>query len=57
MSRADVLKADEVWLSSSTKEIAPVIAIDGRVVGDGVAGPVWAVAQTLLAQHRFDAFV
>ena len=56
VSRADVLKADEVWLSSSTKEIAPVIAIDGRVVGDGGAGPVWAAAQTLLAQHRFDTF-
>jgi hypothetical protein len=25
-------------------------------VGDGGAGPVWAAAQTLLAQHRFDTF-
>ena len=46
--------ADEVWLSSATKEIAPVTAVDGEPVGDGKPGPLWEQAQTLFAAHRFD---
>ena len=33
--------ADEIWLTSSTREIAPVVKLDNRVVGDGVAGDYW----------------
>ncbi len=33
--------ADEVWLTSSTKEIRPVIRVNGVTIGEGVAGPVW----------------
>ena len=46
--------ADEVWLSSSSKEIAPVIEIDGRPVADGKVGDVWLAAQTLYSAHKFD---
>lgn len=38
---ADELKrADEVWMTSSTKEVLPVTTIDGRPVGTGVPGPM-----------------
>ena len=47
-------QADEVWLTSSSKEIAPVIEIDGRPVGDGKVGDVWLAAQTLYSAHKFD---
>ena len=47
-------QADEVWLTSSSKEIAPVTAIDGRPVGDGTVGDVWLAAQTLYSAHKFD---
>lgn len=47
-------QADEVWLTSSSKEIAPVIAVDGRPVGDGKVGDVWLAAQTLYSAHKFD---
>jgi D-alanine transaminase len=33
--------ADEIWLTSSTREIAPVVKLDYRVVGNGVAGDYW----------------
>lgn len=46
--------ADEVWISSSSKEIAPVIEIDGKPVGDGKVGDVWLAAQTLYSAHKFD---
>ncbi len=33
--------ADEIWLTSSTREILPVVELDGKSVGDGVPGPIW----------------
>ena len=46
--------ADEVWISSSSKDIAPVIEINGKAVGDGGIGDVWLAAQTLYSAHKFD---
>ncbi|MEM6606709.1 MAG: aminotransferase class IV, partial [Pseudomonadota bacterium] len=54
VTRDEVFDADEVWLTSSTKEVAPVLAIDDAVVGSGEIGDVWLKAQTLFSQHRFD---
>jgi D-alanine transaminase len=39
--RTEVFAADEVLLSSATKEILPVVAIDGQAIGDGKPGPVF----------------
>lgn len=50
----EVLTADEVWLTSSTKEIAPVTQIDGTAVGDGKPGKVWQQAQQLFSQYKFE---
>lgn len=50
----ELAQADEVWLTSSSKEIAPVVEIDGRPVGDGRPGDVWLAAQTLFSAHKFD---
>ncbi len=50
----ETLNADEIWLTSSTKEVAPVVKLNGRAVGSGQPGPVWARAQALFASHRFD---
>lgn len=51
---AELQAADEVWISSSTKEIAPVVAVDGQTVGDGRAGETWLAAQTLFSRHKYD---
>ena len=34
--------AEEVWLTSSMREVLPVVELDGRKVGNGQPGPVWA---------------
>ena len=53
ISKAEVQGADEVWLTSSSKEVVPVIAIDGVPVGAGQVGPVWHQAQQLFTAHKF----
>lgn len=41
ISEAELHAADEIWLSSSTKEIIPVTLLDEKIVGTGKAGPLW----------------
>jgi len=42
ISRDEVLGADELLLSSATKEVLPITLLDGRPVGSGKPGPVYA---------------
>ncbi|WP_435103928.1 aminotransferase class IV [Arhodomonas sp. AD133] len=37
----ELAHVQELWLTSATREILPVIRLDGRAVGDGCPGPVW----------------
>jgi D-alanine transaminase len=39
--RAEARAADELWLSSSTKEVLAITSVDGKPVGDGKPGPVF----------------
>jgi D-alanine transaminase len=41
LPREVLSEADEVWLTSSTKEILPVTSVDGRSIGTGAPGPLW----------------
>ena len=40
ISRAEVLAADELMLSSATKEVLPITTLDGQPVGNGRPGPI-----------------
>ncbi len=50
----EVWDADEVWISSSSKEVVPVVRLDGKPVGDGKPGPVWEKAAQLYSAGKFD---
>jgi len=37
----ELLSASEIWFSSSTKEILPVVELNGKPVANGKPGPIW----------------
>ncbi|MDJ0741418.1 MAG: D-amino acid aminotransferase [Gammaproteobacteria bacterium] len=41
ISMAELENADEIWLTSSTREVSAVVTLDGRPVGDGTPGVLW----------------
>jgi branched-chain amino acid aminotransferase len=45
----DLPTADEMFITSTTREIVPVVRVDDLVIGTGVPGPV---TTTLLARYR-----
>lgn len=42
INEAEVRAADELWLTSSTKEVLPIVRLDGQPVGSGAPGR-WAI--------------
>lgn len=49
LSKTELARADEVFITSSIRELLPVVRIDGRAVGPGVPGPI---TRELLARFR-----
>ncbi len=45
-------KATEIWLTSSTREIIPVVELDSEQVGNGKPGPVWQKINQLFQEYK-----
>jgi len=41
ISETELFNAQEIWLTSSTKEILPVTVLNDKIVGNGKPGPFW----------------
>lgn len=51
-SRDQLLAAEEVWVTSSTKEVVPVTSLDGQPVGTGKPGAVWKQVSELYKEYK-----
>lgn len=47
-------QADEIWVSSSTKEVLPITLLDGEKVGNGIPGPLWQQIDALYQHYKKD---
>ena len=52
VTEAEVRAADEVWLTSSTKEVLAVTTLDGKPVGSGKPGAVFKRMHALFQDHK-----
>jgi len=60
-AEARIRAADELWITSSTKEVLAITTFDGKSVGDGKPGPIfkkmyqlYQVYKDLVMRHRTD---
>lgn len=44
--------ASEIWVTSSTREIVPIIELDGGIVGDGKPGPIFQKMDQLFQAYK-----
>ena len=42
-TKQQLMDADEVWITSSTREIIPITSIDDVQISNGCAGPIWSI--------------
>ena len=52
ISIAALDSASEIWVASSTREIVPVVEMDGRLVGNGKPGPVFHKMDQLFQAYK-----
>ena len=52
VSEAEVRSADELWLTSSTREILAITKLDGKPVGNGRPGPVFKHIYALFQEMK-----
>jgi len=49
----DALKtASEIWLTSSTREIVPVVQLDNETIANGKPGPIWRIMNQLFQAYK-----
>ena len=52
ITAAELFAADEIWLTSSTREISPVTRLDDTVISAGKPGPFWRRMITLYQDYK-----
>lgn len=52
ISEDELHNADEIWLSSSTREILPILTLNQHAVGKGVPGIVWQQIIQLYQEYK-----
>lgn len=54
ISEDDLHQADEIWLSSATREILPIVTLNQHAVGNGRPGIVWQQIIQLYHEYKFN---
>jgi D-alanine transaminase len=54
ITEAEVRDADELWMTSSTKEVLAIVTLDGRPIANGRPGPIFAKMYDWYQQFKQD---
>ncbi|MSQ53930.1 MAG: D-amino acid aminotransferase [Betaproteobacteria bacterium] len=52
ITEAEVRGADEIWVTSSSKEVLAIVELDGKPVGDGRPGPLFRKMHSLYQEFK-----
>ena len=52
ISKEEVFSATEVWITSSSKGVIPVVEVDGKLINDGEVGDIWLLAQKIYSAGK-----
>ena len=52
VTEGELRSAEEVWVTSSSREVLPITTLDGKPVGSGKPGPVGARVHALYQQYK-----
>lgn len=52
LTLADLGRASELWLTSSIREVVPVVRLDGNLVGNGTPGPKFKQMDALFQTYK-----
>ena len=52
ITEAQLRSADEIWVTSSVREILPITTLDEKTVGSGKPGPVWSQIWQLYQNYK-----
>jgi D-alanine transaminase len=52
ITKKEVYSAAEVWVTSSSKGVIPVVEVDGNLIGNGEIGNVWLLAQKIYSNGK-----
>jgi len=52
IKQTELRTASEIWFTSSTREILPVVELDGRSIGGGEPGPLFRLMNALFQQFK-----
>jgi D-alanine transaminase len=52
LSVDELVRADEIWISSATRDVLPITKLNGEPVGSGRPGACWQRMTELFAQDR-----
>lgn len=52
ISENELMQADEIWLTGSVLEIAPIIKLNEKIIGQGKAGEIYQKIMSLYIENR-----
>ncbi len=51
-AKKDLFDADEVWITSSTREIIPLTKVDNTFINGGKVGPIWSLIYNQYQEYK-----